>query len=149
MPLSAIVKSSLVSWPTSSPALLRTVAMTCTRLTLARKTVGSCAASDRAHRASGTALTGNRNILLPFPFHPDLAIGEMLFLPDGHQFLETVDAFQGGVEGRTAMRSGYDHRHAGLADQHTAQAMHHGDPPDGVGRRDFPADAGHDLERHR
>src|SRR5438270_9320209 len=49
--------------------------------------------------------------MIPLAVDPDGAIGEVLFLPDGHFPLQAIDRFQGGVECRFAMgsRSGDDH----------------------------------------
>src|SRR5438128_3525897 len=115
-PLSRIVKSSLFSDPTSSPAGFLTVARTRTRLTSTRMVV-SCALRAAASRRARLALLRDRRMFVPLPFRPDLTILEVLLLPDGNQPLEPVDAFAGGLESRPAVSGGDDNRHAGLADQ--------------------------------
>src|ERR1039458_1733683 len=57
---------------------------------------------------------------------------EVFLLPDGHRFLEPVDALERRLERGAPVRLGDDHRHAGLADQQAPQAMHHGDPLDSI-----------------
>src|ERR1035441_7324588 len=131
-----------------------TVATTRTRLTSVRKTVGCCArsvaAQDKAasQRQAHRRLAGGRDMIIPLSFHPDLAVHEVLLLPDGDYLLEAVDTFQRGLERGPPVWRRNDHRHAGLTDQQSSQALHHGDPLQVVGGGDFAADPGHGLERH-
>src|SRR5438094_599462 len=105
-PLSYISKSSLVSDPTSSPSLFFTVVVTCTSRTSTRMVGLSCANRTAALRMR--ALAGHRNIAVPLSFHPDFAVNEMLFLPNRHDLLEPVNAFQRGFKGGTTVRRGDD-----------------------------------------
>jgi hypothetical protein len=70
--------------------------------------------------------------MVPFSFHPDFAVGEVLFFPNGYQALEPVDPFQSGFEGGLAVRRGYNYHDAGFADQQAAEPMHQRDPVNGV-----------------
>ncbi len=83
------------------------------------------------------------DLVIPLSFHPDLAVHEMLLLPDGDGFLQPVDALEGCFEGGAAVRRGDDDGYAGFADQEAPQAMHHGDALHLVRVGDFAADSGH------
>jgi hypothetical protein len=47
------------------------------------------------------------------------------------------------------VRRRHHHRDAGFPDQDAPEPVHEGDPVDGVTRRNFAADAGHQLDGHR
>jgi hypothetical protein len=72
----------------------------------------------------------------------------MFLLPDRNEFLQAIDAFEGGVERRPAMGRGDDDCDAGLADQHAPETVDHRDVGDLVLRGDLAADSGQHLERH-
>jgi hypothetical protein len=97
-------------------------------------------------------LTGLKNeVVVPrySRFHPDLAVREVLLFPDGHHTLQTVDPLQRGLERRPAMRRRHHDRDAGFPDQDASEPVHYGDPADGKTRRNFAADANHQLDGHR
>ena len=68
--------------PTSSPAWFLTVAMTWTRLTFDPDRRLLRARRQRRQQRAEATLTSHRNITVPLSFHPDLAIHEVLLLPD-------------------------------------------------------------------
>src|SRR5215468_1963341 len=118
-----MAKSPLDRSPTNCPSCVFTVAMACTRFT-STLIVGDCCARtgiSTAHKVAELATHGKA--LIPLSFHPYLTVHKMLFLPDRDDFLEAVDALQRGIERCTAVWSGDDHRHAGLADQHAPQPV--------------------------
>src|SRR5258706_7945716 len=61
---------------------------------------------------------------------PDLAILEVLLLPDRHRLLQRVDGEAARVEGHRAMGRGHRDHHARLADLEAADAVQKGDPRD-------------------
>src|SRR5690242_6824100 len=148
-PLSVTWKSSLRSEPTSWPELFLAVATIRTRLTLTRMTGDCCAGTpDTSAADAARRLAHNRRIAVPLSFHPHFAVDEVFFLPDGHQLLETVNTFQRRVEGCLAMWGRDNHCHAGFADEHAAEPMHHGDAGHRVGGGYFTPDVRHHFERH-
>src|SRR5260370_40129915 len=105
------------------PAAVLTVATTRTRLTLVRKVVGCWASrapamSARASRVPARVLADNRKLFIPLSLHPDLAIHEVFFLPDGHDFLEAVDTLESGLESGAAVRGWNNHRHRWFTHPH-------------------------------
>ena len=58
------------------------------------------------------------------------AVGPVLFLPDGYEFLQAVDGVAARLECFAAMRATYGHGNADFADLQTAQSMNHGDVAD-------------------
>src|SRR6266853_813407 len=88
-------------------------------------------------------------LFVPLAFHPDLAVGELLFLPDWNQALQPVDAFQRGGERRFPMRRGDYDRDAGFTDFQPTQTMDHRDAADLERAGDLAADLRHHLDRHR
>src|SRR4030095_1197050 len=61
---------------------------------------------------------------------PDLAVLEVLLLPDRDRLLQGVDGEAARLEGLAAMGGGDGDQHAGLTDLETAHAVHDGDLPD-------------------
>src|SRR5205807_258846 len=136
LPLSEMEKSSLESVPTNCPAGSLTVASTRTRFTSTLITV-CCATAVAASKTPVLSALSHGRMFVPLSFHPDLAILEMLFFPDGDQALQPVDAFERRVEGGFAMRSCHDDGYAGLADQQAPQSVHHGNAVDVVAARNI------------
>src|ERR1017187_4747827 len=95
------------------------------------------------------ALAGHRNILIPLSFHPDFAVEEVLFLPDGDALLELVDGFERRFERRAPVRGGHQDGDAGIADQHAAETVHYGDALDLAARGQTESDLRHHFESHR
>src|SRR5436190_7852023 len=125
--------------------------MACTRLTSTLIVEGCCAEREperKKMQARRTALPCNWNILVPLSFDPDFAVDEVFLFPDGDDFLQAVDAFEGSVESGTAMGRGHDDRDAGFADQQTAEAVDHRDLADVMAGGDFASDLCHHLQRH-
>src|SRR5437016_6518324 len=87
-------------------------------------------------------------LFVPLAFHPDLAVGEMLFLPDWNQALQPVDAFQRGGERRFPMRRGDNDGDAGFTDFQPTQAMDHRDAADFERAGDLAADLSHHFDGH-
>src|SRR5713101_1162151 len=82
--------------------------------------------------------------------YPDLAVLEVLLLPDRHRLLQGIDGEAAGLEGLAAVGRGDRDHHARLPDLEAADAMDEGDaiddgPAAAEGRRDLP----HLGERHR
>src|ERR1019366_3428539 len=102
-PLSYTSNSSLPSVPTVWPASVLTLATTRTRLTLVRKTVGCCARSAPAE-STAASLASRGDSVIPLSFHPNLAVQEVLLLPDGNYFLEPVDPLERSLEGGPPVR---------------------------------------------
>src|SRR5579883_2097998 len=98
-----MVKSCLVSVPINWPEGSFTVARIRTRLTSTRIVLWA-----KATIASPTAAlaANHRRTFIPFSFHPDFAVFEVFFLPDRHQPLKSIDAFERSFERRLAMRCG-------------------------------------------
>src|SRR4029450_10213961 len=61
---------------------------------------------------------------------PDLAVLEVLLLPDRYRLLQRVDREAAGLEGFAAMGRGDRDHHAGLADLQATDAVNEGDPAD-------------------
>src|SRR5271165_3384156 len=78
-----------------------------------------------------------------FPVRPYRSVGEVLFLPDGHGALERIDGIAAGVEGGGTVRCADGDKHAGFANFHTPQPMHHGHPVNGVFVVKLPANLSH------
>src|SRR5256886_5648088 len=82
--------------------------------------------------------------------HPDLAVLEVLLLPDGHPALECVDRVLARLERLVAMRRRHGDEHARLADLEPADAVEHRHAPDpGPAGADSVADLAHLRLRHR
>src|SRR5690242_15814928 len=98
-----------------------------TRFTFTRMT-GCCAGAGTTKSKPARELTSldNRCMLVPFPFDPDLSVGEVLLLPDGNPALQSIDAFVRSFKGGFAVRRGDHDRDTGFSHQHAAEAMHHG-----------------------
>src|SRR6185295_13330268 len=80
---------------------------------------------------------------------PDLAVLEMLLLPDRHRLLERVDGEAARLEGLRAMGRGHRDHHARLADLQPADAVDEGDSRDrGPAAADGRADLAHLGQRH-
>src|SRR4029450_8787863 len=81
---------------------------------------------------------------------PDLAVLEVLPLPDRHRLLHRVDREAAGLEGFAAMGRGDRDHHAGLADLQATDAVNEGDPADDrPALADGAADLAHLGQRHR
>src|SRR2546422_7891675 len=78
--------------------------------------------------------------------HPDLAVLEVLLLPDGHPALECVDRVLARLERLVAMRRRHGDEHARLADLEPADAVEHSHP---LHPGPAPADALADLAHFR
>src|SRR2546425_10656042 len=82
--------------------------------------------------------------------HPDLAVLEVLLLPNGHRALERVDRVLAGLERLRAVRRRHGDEHARLADLEPADAVEHRDAAHpGPARADPLADLAHLRLRHR
>src|SRR5437870_9089805 len=81
---------------------------------------------------------------------PDLAVLEVLLLPDGHRPLERVDRVPARLERLRAVRRRHGDEHARLTDLEPADAVEHRHPPHpGPARADSLADLAHLRLRHR
>src|SRR5206468_2208624 len=81
---------------------------------------------------------------------PDLAVLEVLLLPDGHRPLERVDRVPARLERLRAVRRRHGDEHARLTDLEPADAVEHRHPPHpGPARADSLADLTHLRLRHR
>src|SRR5436190_6094101 len=89
------------------------------------------------------------SVLIPLSFHPDLAVGEMLLLPDRDEPLQAIDAFKGRKKRRFPVRRGDDDRDARFTDLEASQAMRHTDAADLEFAGDLAPDVGHHFDRHR
>src|SRR4029077_6672442 len=92
-----MVKSSFERLPTSWPAGFLTVVTTRTRLTSTRISAG-CARAASAPLRSGLRMRSQRRTAVPLPFHPDFSVDKVLFLPNGDQALDPVNALERGAE---------------------------------------------------
>src|SRR5262245_36609699 len=88
-------------------------------------------------------------MVIPLSFHPDLAVSDVLLLPDGDQPLEAVDSFKSGGEGCFAVSRRHHDYDTRLADFKPAEAVHHGDAADLKRTGDVAPDLRHHLDRHR
>src|SRR6266850_6932534 len=80
---------------------------------------------------------------------PDLAVLEVLLLPDRHRLLQRVDGEAARLEGLGAMGRGHRDHHARLTDLQAADAVHEGDACDrGPAAPDGRADLAHLGQRH-
>src|SRR5881409_1418115 len=88
--------------------------------------------------------------LPPLETHPDLAVLEVLLLPDGHRALERVDRVLARRERLRAMRRRHRDEHARLADLEPADAVEHRHAPHpGPAGAEPLADLVHLRLRHR
>src|SRR2546426_12701720 len=71
--------------------------------------------------------TGAARTLPSLQAHPDLAVLEVLLLPDGDRLLERVDRIPAGFEPVASMRGRDRDQHARLPDLEPAHPMQHGD----------------------
>src|SRR5262249_16193152 len=120
-----------------------------TRFTFTRMTGGCARAAAAIKKLALNALSRHRRALIPFSFHPDLPILEVLLFPDRDQALDAVDALERRLECGPAMGGRDDDRNARLADEHAAQTVHHGEAIDRVDGGDFAADLRDRLDGHR
>src|SRR4029450_12236488 len=80
---------------------------------------------------------------------PDLAVLEVLLLPDRHRLFQRVDRETARLEGFAAMGRGDRDHHAGLADLQGTEALCEGDPADDrPALADGAADLAHLGQRH-
>lgn len=84
-----------------------------------------------------------------FAIGPDGAIFEILFFPDGHGALESVNGEAAGVEGGGTVRRADGDEDGGFADFQTAKAMDDGDAMDGEFFVQLRANLAHFRESHR
>src|SRR5216684_6703196 len=81
--------------------------------------------------------------------YPDLAVLEVLLLPDRHRLLQGVDGEAAGLESLGAMGRRHRDHDARLADLQAADAVHERDPRDGgPAAPDGRADLAHLGESH-
>ena len=88
------------------------------------------------------------NRIVPLALDPHFAIFEVFFFPDGHRFLQPVNAFERRVERWPSMRGSDHDDDARLADLHPSQPVNYRNSRDGVRAGDLTANLRHYLNGH-